>query len=113
MKKTVSMLLAVIVVNERVGENMIEYLTPIITLIASLAGCIVAGKQIKERLAIVITIIGVIYLLILMGMGILFFEGGFHNFWTSLLSIAVACAVSCAICIRGCRGERKRKKAYR
>lgn len=108
-----SMLLAVLVMNERVGENAIEYLTPLIVLLASLFGCITAGKQVEQKLAIVIGITGAIYLFLLMGVGILFFDGGFHNLWTSLLAIAVACGISCAICIRGKGSGRKRKRVYR
>ncbi|MBR4109900.1 MAG: TIGR04086 family membrane protein [Oscillospiraceae bacterium] len=108
-----SMLLAVLVINERVGENTIEYLTPLITLLASFIGCVVAGKQVEEKLAIVIGATGTIYLFLLIGSGILFFDGGFHNLWTSFLTVAVACALSCAICIRGKGGGRKRKRVYR
>ena len=108
-----SMLLAVVVINERVGENAINYFTPAIMLIASLTGCVIAGNRVKEKLAIVVGVTGAIYLFVLVGVGILFFDGGFHNLWTSLLAIAVSCSLSCAICIRGKASGRKRKRVYR
>ena len=108
-----SMLLAVLVINEQVGENRIAYLSPLITLLASFVGCVAAGKQVEQKLAIVIGVTGAIYLFLLMGVGILFFDGGFHNLWMSLLAIAVGCALSCAICIRGKGSGRKRKRVYR
>lgn len=108
-----SMILAVLVVNERVGEGVIGFITPLIALLASLIGCITAGKQVEEKLAIVISVTGGIYLLLLVGAGILFFDGGFHNLWTSLLAITLSSAISCAICIRGKGSGRKRKRVYR
>ena len=108
-----SMLLAAIISNERVGENMIAVLTPIVSLISTLTGCIVAGKQVGDKLAIVIGATGASYLLILICTGILFFDGGFHNLLTNLFVVLIACAVSCAICIRGKGSNRRRKRAYR
>lgn len=108
-----AMIIAAFIVNERIGEGAIKYISPIIALIATMAGCVVATRLVGEKLAIVSGFTGIVYILILIGIGILFFDGGFHNLWTSVLSIAVGCAISCTICIRGNRSKTKRKRAYR
>ena len=108
-----SMIAAALIVNERVSENGIGYITPIISLIATMAGCIIAARFVGQKLAIISGATGIIYLIILIGIGIMFFDGGFHNMWTSILSIGVGCAVSCAICIRGKGSGKRRKRSYR
>lgn len=108
-----AMVISVLIVNEGVSENTIKYSAPIISLIATMTGCIVAARLVGEKLAIVSSITGIAYLLVLIGTGILFFDGGFHNFLTSILSIAIGCVLSCAICIRGKGRKIKRKRAYR
>ncbi len=108
-----SVFLAVLVLNERVSESAIGYCTALITMIGSLSGCLAAGKKCNEKLAILFGSVGVIYLFILVGMGVLFFDGGFHNLGLRLLAAGVGCVISCAICIRGKGTKRKRKRAYR
>ncbi len=108
-----AMIIAALILNERIGERAIEYIAPIIMLLSTLTGCIIAGQLIDEKLAVASGVTGIIYLLILVGVGILFFDGGFHNLWTSILSIAIGCVISCAICIRGKGSRTKRKRPYR
>ena len=108
-----AMLLTTMVLNERAGECTIEYAVPVIAFVSSLAGSVVAGKMAREKVAILAGVTGAAYILILIGMGILFFDGGFHNLWSSLLSVVAGCVVSCAICIRGGRSGSKRKRVYR
>ena len=66
-----SMAVTVLVLNERVGENTIGYIIQIVVLFSSLLGSTVAGKMIRERIAIVTGITGIVYMLILVGTGIL------------------------------------------
>ena len=108
-----SMIIATLVLNERIGEDAIGLLSRIVMMISTALGCIIAIRLNAEKLAIVSGITGIIYFLILIGTGILFFDGGFHNIWTSVISVAVGCVVSCAICIRGKGREMKRKRASR
>ena len=108
-----SMIVATLVLNERIGEDAIGLLSRIIMMISSALGCIIAIRLNAEKLAIVSGITGIIYLLILIGTGILFFDGGFHNIWTSIISVTVGCVLSCAICIRGKGSVIKRKRTNR
>ena len=108
-----SMIVATLVLNERIGEDAIGLLSRIIMMISSELGCIIAIRLNAEKLAIVSGITGIIYLLILIGTGILFFDGGFHNIWTSIISVTVGCVLSCAICIRGKGSVIKRKRTNR
>lgn len=108
-----AMITASLIMNERLSEDVIQYTSPGIILIASVAGAVIAGKSANEKVAIAAGICGVTFLLILMGTGILFFNGGFHNIWTGLVSIALGWILSCTICIRGKRRGTKRKRSYR
>ncbi len=108
-----AMLLAVLVVSERFSENSIKYAVPVITMIGTMIGSMVAGKKHNEKLAILAAAVGGIYLFLLVAVGVLFFDGGFHNLGLRLLSTAVGCVCSCAICIRGKGSGKKRKRPYR
>ncbi len=108
-----AMLLATFILNEQLGENTIDLLVPFIMFISTLIGCTLAGKWSSEKVGFTTGISALTYLLIFVGAGILFFDGGFHHLWTSLAAIGCSCGLSCAICIRGKGKGLKRKRPYR
>ena len=93
-------ILASLIVNERIGINSLQYYTFVITAIAALTGGVIAGKYTNEKPAISCGAAALIYGLILMFVGILFFNGDFHGVWTSLISIIIGCLLACTICLR-------------
>lgn len=106
------MVLASVVSNERLGENNIGYVTPAIILLSTVAGAVTAGKLHNEKIAILTGTTGALHLLMLIATGIILFDDGFHNIWTSLLAIVLGCLIACAICIRGKGNGLKRKRSY-
>lgn len=93
-------ILASMIVNEQIGINSLQYCIFVITTISALAGSVTAGKYTNEKPAISCGIAALIYGLILMFVGILFFDGGFKGVWTSLISIVIGCLFACTICLR-------------
>ena len=113
----VSLLLAVgtagLIINEKLSEGRIHYCALIITLISGTVGGFVAGKVVGSKYAVVTGLTGLVYWLVLIAVGILFFDGGFNMLWTSTAAIAVGVAASCVLCITGTRGRGKRKRLAR
>lgn len=112
-----SLLLAVgtagLITNEKLSEGGIHYFALLITLISGMVGGLVAGKIVGSKYAVVTGLTGLVYLLVLIAVGILFFDGGFNMLWTSTAAIAVGAAASCVLCITGTRGRGKRKRVTR
>ena len=104
-----AMIIAALIVNERVIEKTMYYFTFATHLIAALAGGVAAAKRTGGKYALVSGLTALVYCLILIGAGILFFDDGFRNLGTSVAAIAIGCAGSCTLCISG-RGRRRRRK---
>lgn len=107
-----AMVLATIISGERVGINKTQHFVPFIIFVSVIVGCIISIKVTKEKPAVVSGLVGGIYLFTLVALGVLFFDGGFHNLWMSIISVVFGIVLSCAICIRGKGSGRKRKRAY-
>ena len=108
-----TMVVTTLIEGEKLGDSSTNYAIMVITFISVLIGGVVSNRLVNKKMAITSTITGLIYLLIFVGMGILFFDGGFHNLWTRLLTVIVGCGASCAICITGKGSRGKRKRGYR
>ena len=108
-----SAVLALLVSKERVDATKVDNSMPFISAISVLIGGVIAGKKWDEKLALLIGAVGLIYLFLLSGAGVLIFDGGFHNLGLRLLAVVVGSGISCAICIRGKGTKGKRKRAYR
>ena len=108
-----AMVLAWLVSADRIGENGILFVSPVIVFLAVLVGCVLAGKIQKEKIGVVICVTGVAYLILQICTGILFFENGFHNIGIHTLAVGFACVIACAICIRGKGIAGKRKRSHR
>lgn len=113
----ISLLLAMgtsgLITKEKLSEGGVHYFALIITLISGMVGGLVAGKVVGSKYAVVTGLTGLAYLLVLISVGILFFDGGFNMLWTSTVAIAVGVAVSCVLCITGTRGRGRRKRLTR
>lgn len=113
----ISLLLAMgtagLITNEKLSEGGIHYFTLIITLISGMVGGLVAGKIVGSKYAVVTGLTGLVYLLVLIAVGILIFDGGFNMLWTSAVAIAVGVSISCVLCITGTGGRGKRKRLTR
>lgn len=108
-----AMLMTVLIINERVSETSIQYFDFAILLVASFCGGMVATQQTGEKRVLVSGLTAVTYCLFLVASGILFFDGGFQNLWTSAVAIAVGGIGSCVLCVRGKMKIARRKKLIR
>ena len=77
----ISLLLAMgtagLITKEKLSEGGVHYFALIITLISGMVGGLVAGKVVGSEYAVVTGLTGLAYLLVLISVGILFFDGGF------------------------------------
>lgn len=108
-----AMILAVLVVNERVSEDTMHYYAFVILLVATLVGGLFAAKQTRGKCALASGLTALVYCLLLVGAGILFFDGGLQNLWTSVTAIAVGYVGACALRISGQGRTRGRKRFAR
>ena len=110
---TVCVLLAIaatsLMIGERLKEDQMNIITLVIIFIAVITGATAAGKIANGRYALITALTGFLFLLILMCLGIMFFDGGFSGIWTSAASTVAGIAVSCLICITETGGKRKKK----
>ena len=108
-----AMAVAALITNEHLNEGGMRYFAYIITLISGVIGGIAAGKKVRSKYALVTGLTGLVYCLLLIGAGILFFNGGFKMLWPSVAAIAAGVAVSCVVCIAGSGGKGRRKRLTR
>jgi putative membrane protein (TIGR04086 family) len=108
-----AMLTAIMVINEKLSEDMIHYASFVITLVSSVVGSLLAGKKIGGKYAMSTFLTGGVYYLVLMGTGILFFDGLTAGVWTILTAIVIGSFCACAICIMGKGRRGRRKMIYR
>lgn len=69
----------------------------IIRSLSVLAGCLLATWIVKEKNLQIIGIVSCLYLLILLGVGIIMYDGSFHNFGLGLLSVILGGGIACII----------------
>ncbi len=108
-----AMILAALIINERISETSIQYFAFAILLVASFCGGMVASQQTGGKCALVSGLTAIVYCLFLVASGILCFDGGFQNLWTSAAAITVGSIGSCMIRIRGKAKIPRRKKLVR
>ena len=104
-----STLVTFLIINENIDAYSMGYYAFGIVLIASFIGCVISGKLIMERVAILSGAVALVYLLMIVAIGVLFFDGSVAGVWTRLVAVAISGVVSCAFCIRGKRNGKKRK----
>ena len=82
----------------------------IIRLIATLAGGLLGAGLFGKKFLPVIGAISAGYLIVLLAMGIILFDGSFHKLWMGALSVAVGAAIAILIKLKP---QTTRKKALR
>ena len=104
-----SALLALLIVHEHVNINKTGLFTFTITVISSLVSAVIAGKSTQAKPALSCGLSAIIYGLIILGIGILFFDGRLQGIWTSLVAIIIGYLGACTICISKKKGSHIRK----
>lgn len=86
-----------LVMKGHVEEKGTKIFMFLIRAVSVMVGGMVATALSKEKLLLVIGLTSVAFLVILVGLGIIFFENAFHNFGGGALSVATGAACACVL----------------
>ena len=103
-------LLSCLMIKQRLSEHTAGIAVFIIRFLAINLGTLIGSKLTKENGVIVIAAITTAYLVILLGLGIVAYEGVFRNFGTGLFSVLIGAGVSTAIVLKP---QRKSKRTIK
>ena len=99
-----------LILSEKIGEGTSNTVAFIIRAISVLMGTLISCKITKEKTIPLIGAVTLCYLAVLIGFGIVLYDGSFHNFGTSLLSVLLGAIAAYLIQYKlGSRPNRKRK----
>ncbi len=82
----------------------------IIRVIATLAGGLLAAGLSDKKFLPVIGAVSAGYLVFLLGIGIVWFDGSFHKLWQGILSVGIGTAIAC---LTRLKPQRTRRKVFR
>ncbi len=96
---------------QTIPQSSMQIVACIILLISSAVGCFAGGRVVGSKRALISGITAGTYLLVLIAITIVFFDGMFHNFWAGLACVAGGFVISCIICLKSNDGKYHRKRA--
>ena len=99
-----------LIINENLSENAIRISVIVIRTISVLLGGLVGSSLSKGKYLPVIGIIMLIYAIVLIGFGIIFYDGSFQNFGFGMLSMIIGGALACIIKLKPLRKPRRTVK---
>lgn len=105
-----AMILAATVDREMLRESGIGGGSTALQAAASAIGAAVAFRQIRSRRMLVCLLCGGCFLAVLLGCGLLFFEGGIHGVGRTAAAVMLS---SCAVGLLGLRGGKRAGKRVR
>lgn len=106
-------LLAGLVVSGTLPETAVGLACGVGLVLCSFAGAVVSARGGETKIAVRVILVGILYMLILLAIGILILDGPISNLWINGLCILLGCIAACAICIRKRKTGKRRKKAIR
>lgn len=106
-------LLAGLIVSGTLPESALSPASVIGLILSSFAGAVVSARGGETKIAVRVILLGILYMLILLTIGILVLDGPISNLWINGLCILLGCVAACAICIRKRKTGKQRKKAIR
>ncbi len=89
------LLLTSLVMNGSVGEDRTQSFIFAIRAVGGFAGCMLATVAAKKQHLLVSGVTAGIYLIALLAVGIVFYEGSFADFGSGLLSVLIGCGIAC------------------
>ncbi len=104
-----ALLIAVLIHNGMLVENRIKLIVAPIQFVAAFIGSLLAGKRSGQKYAIICGATVILYYMILLASGIMFFESTFQNIGLGIGMCAAGYISACAICMTGKKNKRKRK----
>jgi len=108
-----TLLAANLVLNGKVGESGNGWIVFLTRILSVVLGGLIGTSLSKEKMLPTISVIAVGYLLVLLAVGIVFFNGSFHKFGSGLLSVLIGGAIVCLLKLTQQKNKNKAIKARR
>lgn len=86
-----------LVINGQIAESDTAFIVFIIRAVSVMIGGMIASALSKEKILITIGITAIGYLLIVVALGIIFYDGLFQNFVSGMISVAVGAVCACVL----------------
>lgn len=99
-----------LVINGNLNENSVRISVFVIRTISVLLGGLVGASLSKGKYLPIVGIIALIYAIVLIGFGIIFYDGSFQNFGFGMLSMIIGGALACIIKLKPLRKPRRTVK---
>lgn len=99
--------------NGIVNESNLQIWCVIGQILSCTIGFVVAGKMVREKIAIQVGICAVLYIVVISIIGLILSDVGLQNWLQVVLSTIGSWLIACAICIRKSKRGMYPKRAYR
>ena len=94
------------------NDGLLQIFIFVIRLISVFIGVLLGTGMIGEKWIVTTGVISVLYLLLLAGVGIVFYDGSFQGFGVSLISVVLGGGAGCLVRLK-LQSKPKRKKKIR
>ncbi len=101
-----------LVLGGRLNDRLLQIFIFVIRLISVFIGVLLGTGLIGEKWIVITGVISVLYLLLLAGVGIVFYDGSFQGFGVSLISVVLGGAAGCLVRLK-LQNKPQRKKKIR
>ena len=102
-----SAIAAWVLATEKIGEGSVGYVAVILLLLSSMFGALASSTCIQQKRLPVCLLSGGVYLLLLFGINVLFFQGAYRGVGESALVILAGVL---SVAVLGLKGDKRPKK---
>jgi len=95
-----------LVMNGHIEANDTAFFVFAIRAVSVIAGGLVAAALAREKMLLLIGLTSIGYLLLLIGLGIIFYDSSFLNFGSGVISAAVGAACACVLKLKAPRKKK-------
>lgn len=99
---------AALILNEKLNESIANVVTAVTVFAAVFMGSMIAGKMTDGKIGIICGVVAASFLLLQIGVNIIFFDGAFRGFLKNIISLMGGSGLSCVMLIKG-TGRKKRR----
>ncbi len=99
-----------LITGNKLNEESSNWIVFVVRAIAVLIGVLIGSGIVKEKHIITIGVIVAGYLALLLGLGIVMFDGAFKNFWNGLISALIGGVAGYLIRLKSQNKPRKARK---
>lgn len=107
-----SALLASLILNGSLSEKAVGTAILAVRSVSLLAGALVGGAMLKQKILPQVGFTALGYLLVLLGIGIVFYDGSFNEFWSGIASVLVGGTGAFVILLRSTKQRTHRPKKF-